>query len=225
MRKICTLAREASSFQQGQRSTCQWWCWAGFCPAHTQTPPESKGGETSRAFWAREMASTWRPCPYGSSSLPWPRTFDCSTHAVCALLQTLAGGCTWDGTAEGQQSPCRQLQQGRATSNSQPVCAKNTDLAAEEGRRQGGSYPASREERKTKWEGGKVPWEIATSYLTGSQGHNTTSLAHCPRHFFQLLLVSYGPECLPSAALPLVSFSIAINKASTAFVQFFWTAA
>lgn len=68
--------------------------------------------------------------------------------------------------------------------------------------------------------------KLQTSYLAGSQGHNTTSLANCPRHFFQLLPVSYGRECLPpSSVLPLVYFSITINKALTAFVQFLWTAA
>lgn len=109
-------ARPASSFQQGQRLTCPWCSWAGFCPASTLTAPASKGGETSRAFWAMETASTWSCCTYGSSSLPWPRMLDCSTHSGCILLQILTGGCTRDGIAEDQQCPCRQLQQGRAIS-------------------------------------------------------------------------------------------------------------
>lgn len=36
---------------------------AEFCPIPTQTAPGSIGGETSRAFWARKVPSTWSPCP------------------------------------------------------------------------------------------------------------------------------------------------------------------
>lgn len=65
-------------------------------------------------------------------------------------------------------------------------------------------------------------------YLTGSQCHSTTSLAHCSRHFFQLVSVSHGHKCLPSStALSLVCFSAASKKTPTAFflVQFLWIAA
>lgn len=139
----------SSYFQQGQRLTCQWCSWAEFCPASTQSAPGPKGRKTSRAFWVREMASTWSPCPYHSSSLPWPHTLDCSTHTACALLRMLAEGCTWDGTAEGQQAPHHQLQQGWAISHPPSASAKNMDFAGGEGKRQGWSDPASRDERKT----------------------------------------------------------------------------
>ena len=90
----------------------------------------------------------------------------------------------------------------------------------EEAGRVRSSQQRGKENKQSERETGYLG-KLQTSYLTGSQGQNTTSLAHCPTHFFQLLPVSYGPECLPSSiALPLVNFSIAINKAPTAFVQF-----
>jgi len=76
-----------------------------------------------------------------------PHVFPGNVHLFAPLLQRAL--CPWDGIAEGHQHPHRQLQQGRAISDSRAACAKNTDFAAGEAKRQGGLDPAGREERRT----------------------------------------------------------------------------
>lgn len=44
------------------------------------------------------------------------------------------GGCTWDVTAEGQLSPCHQLQQGQAVSDAQAAYARIWTLLLGKGR-------------------------------------------------------------------------------------------
>lgn len=136
---------------------------------------------------------------------------------ACTLPQMPTGGCTWDVTAEGQLSPCHQLQQGRAVSDAQAAYARIWTLLLGKGRgREGQIQPAKRKGKQSERRTG-YPGKPQTSYGMVSQGRNTTRLAHCPRHFFQLLWVYYGPKRLPSsAALLLVCFSIAIIKAPNA---------
>lgn len=142
------------------------------------------------------MTSTWSLCLYGFPSLPWQHALDCSTHAVCTLLQMLKGGCTWDGIAEGQQFPCHQLQRDKPPLTcGQRVPRVWTSLPGKGRGRESQIHSAERKSKQTKWEGNRATWQTANIL---SDRFNTTSLAHCHRHFFQWLLVSYGPECLPS---------------------------
>lgn len=170
------------------------------------------------------MTSTWNPCLYGSSSLPWPRTLDCPTHAVCTLLQMLKGGCPLDGIAEGQTFPCCQLQRDKPSlTGGQHVPGVWTSLLGRERDRDSQIHPAGRKSKQTKWERNRASWQTANIL---SNRFNTTSLACCHRHFFQWLPVSHGPECLPSpTTLPHAYMATALKTAPAASVQFLWTSA
>lgn len=170
------------------------------------------------------MTSTWRPCVYGSSSLSWPCTLDCPTHAACTLLGMLKGGCTLDGIVEGQPFPCHQLQRDKPSlTGGQHVPRVWTSLPGKGRDRESQIHRAGRKSKQTKWEGNRASWQTGNIL---SNRFNTTSLAHCHRHFFQWLPVSYGPERLPSpTTLPQAYIAMAPKTAPAASVQFLWTPA
>lgn len=141
------IRQPLSSFQQGQ-----WYSWAESCPTSVQWAPRVQSWRNEQGFLSQGDSFHPRSLSIAPHLFPGhihliflPTSMHC---AAGANRKMCLGWLCW-GT-EAFLSPAAQ-REGQVTSKTHTACAKNMAFAAWTGERQGGSNPASREEKKTQW--------------------------------------------------------------------------